>query len=68
MNGVVGVVVCHNQPYSGMEGFIYSARAHGLRHRLRYVELEVNNRLLRDDAGVAAMGVKVTAALRTLLP
>ncbi len=62
-----GLVVRHNEPYSGLEGLIYSARVHGTRHALRYVELEVNNGLLRDDAGVAAVAVKVAAGLRTVL-
>ena len=64
---VTGLVVRHNEPYSGLDGLIYSARVHGLKHRLRYVELEVNNGLLRDDAGVDAVATKVATALRTLL-
>jgi predicted N-formylglutamate amidohydrolase len=62
-----GLLVRHNEPYSGMDGLIYSARVHGMRHCLRYVELEVNNGLLRDDAGVAAVAAKITTALRALL-
>jgi predicted N-formylglutamate amidohydrolase len=61
------LVVRHNEPYSGMDGLIYSARVHGARHGLRYVELEVNNGLLRTDASVAAMAAKITRALRRLL-
>jgi predicted N-formylglutamate amidohydrolase len=61
-----GLVVRHNEPYSGLDGLIYSARVHGTRFGLRYVELEVNNGLLRDDAGVERVAAKVTAALRTL--
>jgi len=62
-----GLVVRHNEPYSGLEGLIYSARVHGTRFGLRYVELEVNNGLLRDDAGVDAVASKVGAGLRALL-
>ena len=62
-----GLVVRHNEPYSGMDGLIYSARVHGVRHGLRYVELEVNNGLLRATAGVEAVAAKITTALRTLL-
>jgi len=62
-----GLVVRHNEPYSGLDGLIYSARVHGARHGLRYVELEVNNGLLRDDAGVGRMAGKVAAGLRGLL-
>ena len=35
----------------GSHGLIFSARSHGRRHGLRYLELEINNRLLRSDAG-----------------
>ncbi len=62
-----GLVVRHNEPYSGLDGLIYSARVHGTRHALRYVELEVNNGLLREDAGVAGMSEKITRGLRALL-
>lgn len=61
------LVVRHNEPYSGLDGLIYSARVHGTRFGLRYVELEVNNGRLRDDVGVAAMTAKVATALRTLM-
>jgi predicted N-formylglutamate amidohydrolase len=61
-----GLVVRHNEPYSGMDGLIYSARVHGVRHGLRYLEIEVNNGLLRDDAGVAGVAGKVVTALRAL--
>lgn len=61
-----GLVVRHNEPYSGLDGLIYSARVHGMRHGLRYVELEVNNGLLRDDTGVAAVAAKVGTGLRVL--
>lgn len=62
-----GLVVRHNEPYSGLDGLIYSARVHGTGHGLRYVELEVNNGLLRDDAGVTAIAAKVARALRALV-
>ena len=62
-----GLVVRHNEPYSGLDGLIYSARVHGTRHGLRYVEIEVNNGLLRDDGGIGAVGAKVAAGLRALL-
>jgi len=62
-----GFVVRHNEPYSGLEGLIYSARTHGVRHGIRYVELEVNNGLLRDEAGIAAVAAKIAAALRTVI-
>jgi predicted N-formylglutamate amidohydrolase len=62
-----GLVVRHNEPYSGLDGLIYSARVHGTRFGLRYVELEVNNGLLRDDAGIDAVAAKVTTALRAVV-
>jgi predicted N-formylglutamate amidohydrolase len=62
-----GLLVRHNEPYSGLDGLIYSARVHGTRFAMRYVELEVNNGLLRDDAGVAAVSDKVAGGLRALL-
>lgn len=62
-----GLVVKHNEPYSGMDGLIYSARVHGVRHGLRYVELEVNNGLLREEAAVAVIAGKVAGGLRALL-
>lgn len=61
-----GLLVRHNEPYSGLDGLIYSARVHGTRFGLRYVELEVNNGLLRDDAGVDAVAAKVATALRAI--
>jgi predicted N-formylglutamate amidohydrolase len=62
-----GLAVRHNEPYSGLDGLIYSARVHGTRFGLRYVELEVNNGLLRDDAGVAVMAAKMSAGLRSIV-
>jgi predicted N-formylglutamate amidohydrolase len=61
-----GLLVRHNEPYSGLDGLIYSARTHGVRHGLRYVELEVNNGLLRDDAGIDGVAAKIGSALRGL--
>ncbi len=63
-----GLVVRHNEPYSGLDGLIYSARVHGTRHGLRYVELEVNNGLLRADASVVAIAAKVAGGLRVVVP
>jgi predicted N-formylglutamate amidohydrolase len=62
-----GLTVRHNEPYSGLAGLIYSAHVHGTRHGLRYLELEVNNALLRDAAGITAIAAKVASGLRALL-
>jgi len=41
--------------------------AHGMRHGLRYLELEVNNRLLRSAAGIEALATAVVRAVGPLL-
>lgn len=58
-----GLRVRFNEPYSGLDGLIFSARTHGTRHDLPYLELEVNNRLLRTPADVATMADAVARAL-----
>ena len=62
-----GLRVRYNEPYSGLDGLIYSARTHGRRHGLRYLELEVNNRLVRDEANARAIAARVAGALRTIV-
>jgi predicted N-formylglutamate amidohydrolase len=62
-----GLTLRYNQPYSGLDGLIFSARTHGVRHGLRYLELEVNNRLLRDAAGIDAIATAVARAVGPLL-
>ncbi len=62
-----GLKVRYNQPYSGLDGLIFSARTHGMRHGLRYLELEVNNRLVRAAAGIDAIAAAVVQALQPLL-
>jgi len=62
-----GLTLRYNQPYSGLDGLIFSARTHGMRHGLRYLELEVNNRLLRGTAGIDAIATAVTRAVGPLL-
>jgi predicted N-formylglutamate amidohydrolase len=58
-----GLRVRYNEPYSGLDGLIFSARTHGMRHEIRYLELELNNRLLREPAQAAAIGAAVGRAL-----
>jgi predicted N-formylglutamate amidohydrolase len=62
-----GFAVRMNEPYSGLAGLIFSARSHGRRHARRYLELEINNRLLRRDADVQAIAARVADALSALL-
>lgn len=62
-----GFRVRYNQPYSGLDGLIFSARSHGQRHGLRYLELELNNALLRSEAAVHSVATRVATALRSLV-
>ncbi|HVO25505.1 MAG TPA: N-formylglutamate amidohydrolase [Candidatus Margulisiibacteriota bacterium] len=62
-----GLKVRYNQPYSGLDGLIFSARTHGMQHGLRYLELEVNNRLLREAAGIDRIATAVAQALSPVL-
>ena len=63
-----GYRVRSNEPYSGYEGLIFSARSHGERHDLVYLEIEINNGLLLDRAYIAAMGHKLSQVLKDLFP
>jgi len=58
-----GYRVRFNEPYSGRDGLIYSARRHGRAHEIDYVELEINNGLIRAPAGQRRLGRDVAAAL-----
>jgi predicted N-formylglutamate amidohydrolase len=61
-----GYRVRYNEPYSGLAGLIYSARRHGDAGGIEYVELEVNNALLREPASIARLGRDIARALRTV--
>ena len=56
-----------NEPYSGLDGLIFSARSHGRRHGVRYLELEINNRLLRSDAEARAVAARLVDAVASLV-
>lgn len=58
-----GFAVRMNEPYSGLDGLIFSARSHGRRHGVRYLELEINNRLLRRDGDIRALAVRLSEAV-----
>lgn len=63
--GGAGFRVRMNEPYSGFDGLIFSARSHGRRFDRRYLEIEINNALLRSESAareVAARMVAVVAA------
>ena len=62
-----GFAVRLNEPYSGLDGLIFSARSHGRRHDVRYIELEINNCLLRTDADARAIAARLTDAVGRLL-
>ena len=59
-----GYRVRYNEPYSGYDGLIFSARNHGERHQLVYLEIEINNGLLLNRASIAAMGHKLSQVLK----
>jgi len=61
-----GYRVRYNQPYSGFDGLIYSARRHGRAAGIEYVELEVNNALLREPRSIERIGRDIARALRSL--
>lgn len=62
-----GFGVRMNEPYSGLDGLIFSARTHGRRHGVRYLELEVNNRLLRRDDEARAVARRLVDAVARLI-
>ena len=59
----LGLRVRYNEPYSGYDGLIYAAKRHGEAHDVPYVELEINNALLRDAAGVGRVAELLRRAL-----
>lgn len=61
-----GYRVRDNEPYSGYDGLIFSARDHGERHRLVYLELEINNRLIATPAQAGQVGGVLSGVLREL--
>lgn len=64
--GKQGFRVRYNAPYSGYAGLIYAPKRHGEAHGVPYVELEINNALIRDPAGVRRVGRRIARALRAL--
>jgi predicted N-formylglutamate amidohydrolase len=61
-----GYRVRYNEPYSGRAGLIYSARRHGNAHRIPYVELEINNALIRTEPGAVRVARDVARALMAI--
>jgi predicted N-formylglutamate amidohydrolase len=52
--------VRYNEPYSGYDGLIFSARNHGERNGIVYLELEINQSLIATAEGAARVGKAVS--------
>lgn len=61
-----GLETASNKPYSGMEGLIYAAARHGQRHRIVYLELEINQSLCCTPARAIKIARRVAAAVGRL--
>lgn len=61
-----GFRVRHNEPYSGYDGLIYAPKRHGDAHEIPYVELEINNALIRDEKAARGVARRVARALRAM--
>lgn len=61
-----GLRVRYNQPYSGIDGLIFAARRHGRAHGIPYVELEINNVLLRNEVDCRRIARELVAAIRAM--
>jgi predicted N-formylglutamate amidohydrolase len=58
--------VRYNEPYSGYDGLIFSARSHGERNELVYLELEINNSLIATAEGAQRIATVVSRVCRDL--
>lgn len=59
-----GLRVRYNEPYSGMEGLMYSVQRHGSHHRLPCVEFEFNQRLFDDPGRFPALARAAVRSVR----
>jgi predicted N-formylglutamate amidohydrolase len=62
-----GLTVRMNEPSSGLVGLIFSARHHGRRNNVPYLEIEVNNRLLRNPDDIRMIAERVAVSLEALV-
>jgi predicted N-formylglutamate amidohydrolase len=62
-----GFFTALNEPYSGANGLMYAADRHGQQHKLRHLELELNQSILCTPQRVEQVGKKIAAALMSLL-
>ena len=56
-----------NRPYSGLEGLIYAAARHGSFHRVPYLELEFNQKLLGTPPRCRIVGARAAGAIAEIL-
>lgn len=61
-----GSAVRYNEPYSGYDGLIFSARTHGQRYGIVYLEIEINNSLITDGERAKRMGQTLGTVLREM--
>lgn len=61
-----GLSVRLNQPYSGIDGLMYSAERHGSHHRLPCLELEINQALFAKRGVAAGLGSALARAVAGL--
>ncbi len=66
--GHEGHRVRYNEPYSGYDGLIFSARSHGERNGLVYLELEINNSLITTVEGAQCMATVIRRVCREPFP
>ena len=58
-----GFSVRMNEPYSALDGLNFSARKHGRRNRVPYLEIEINNCLLRCETDAQAVARRLCGAV-----
>jgi predicted N-formylglutamate amidohydrolase len=56
-----------NEPYTAFGGLAYSVQRHGKRHDLPYLELELNQALIREPARARRVGRALNSALQPIL-
>ncbi len=61
-----GSKVRYNEPYSGYDGLIFSARTHGERNGIIYLEIEINNSLIVDAKRATHIGQTLGAVFQEM--
>jgi predicted N-formylglutamate amidohydrolase len=61
-----GSKVRYNEPYSGYDGLIFSARTHGERNGIVYLEIEINNSLIVDAKRATHVGQTLGAVFQEM--